>query len=349
MKDSKTQKIILIVILSVVVLMSVLGVIVYNIFSLPDGGFSVTGNIVDNDYNNILSGGYLVRTEDTLYFNYDKSDYKYGVIKIDADGAERIFWDGPEWLGTWDRTYRLRAYNGELLMCHKDILYCYSPETGTVKEFTDWNDFHINADYTLCNGSLVCCSHDSESNRAYILDDNNNVTDIADFVRSVYVVNDDIYYLKYSEDESVQEIRKYNISDKTDVRVCSLDGYLLVYNFIIENDYAVFCGSNDADEYSVYKVDLNTEEKCVELVRKGGIAKDTYDICTYNVYDGKVYVAAYSGLYSYDLESDECLMLYDKGVEECYIVDDQWIYFVKTDASLWRVEQDGKNLQHVYG
>lgn len=128
-KISKTKKIFLIITLSVVTFTILLGVILYNVFKDRNDGISVSGNIVDNVYNNTLSNGYLVRTGDTLYFNYDRNDYNYGVIKIDADGAEKMFWDGPEWSGTFDRTSYLREYNGKLLMYHKNMLYSYSPET----------------------------------------------------------------------------------------------------------------------------------------------------------------------------------------------------------------------------
>ena len=69
----------------------------------------------------------------------------------------------------------------------------------------------------------------------------------------------------------------------------------------------------------------------------------------FNCYEGKVYLASDSGLIMVDLESNAQQILYDGVTKECYILDDTWIYFVKGNRSLWRITQDGQNLEKVFG
>ncbi len=55
----------------------------------------ITGNEVDNNYNNYISGGKLCRIGDKLYFNYERNEWHYGLIEISSKGSKRLYWNGP--------------------------------------------------------------------------------------------------------------------------------------------------------------------------------------------------------------------------------------------------------------
>ena len=82
------------------------------------------------------------------------------------------------------------------------------------------------------------------------------------------------------------------------------------------------------------------------VIRNGSV----FSISSFNVYNGYVYVTTYDkGVERYDLITNEKIMLCEKNAESCYILDDKWVYLVDEEYNLYRVTQDGKELEKVFG
>lgn len=327
----------------------------YNGTFLPQSSALITGNVVDNDYNNLLAGGNLVRIGDKLYFNYHKNNYVYGLVEISSKGSQRIYWDGPKWFGYYIYNHPISRYNGELLMMLEYQVQVYSPDSGAFLayepmsalserhlRFQAYNDSVIYLDE---EGTSSLCISDADA--AEVLVDENVV--------AFYVSGDGLYYYQAENTATPGEFRKNNILDGTDVSMFRLEDISGVYHLMVEGDYLIFDGyqplSTDENNYSVYKIDLQHPDQGIKLVYTGGsdYSASTYDIRCWNVYDGTVYVALPGGLKSVDLSTGEEMWHCDISAEECYIVDDLWVYVVDADGHLWRVSQSGGTTEKVFG
>ena len=86
--NGKLLKTILLIAAGTVIFLVISVIMLYDGTFLPQSTATITGNVVDNDYNNLLAGGNLVRIDDKLYFNYYKNDYVYGLMEISSSGTE---------------------------------------------------------------------------------------------------------------------------------------------------------------------------------------------------------------------------------------------------------------------
>lgn len=325
---------------------------------LPQGSADITGNSIDNNYNNYLAGGNLVRINNKLYYIYLNNEISYGVIEISKDGSRRIFWEGV-YLSALNFLYRIRPYSGELIMGSSDneITY-YALDTNA---FEEYKPFKAIPEMTLCFqetdlGLVYESKVEPGCNGSLCLYDRNTMKVIVEEnVEAFYVDGNDIYYYIPNQLHDSGEIRKYCTVDKTDIAVCELNGYISLYSFMIENNYLIF-GARRVDDannpdYSIFKINLHSEDKEVEVLYRGddSVSDYQYDICGWNAYNGTIYVASHSGLSAFDVSTNERHDLYDRYVEDCYIVDDTWVYFVDRKAVLWRVPQSGGSAERVWG
>ena len=361
MITSKTKKAIVIAIVSIALLFGIFiaGYICIQSW-IPRGGAVIAGTIVDNDYNNYLSNGNLVRIGDTLYYNYVRSPFAYGLMEISESGSKRIYWEGLK-SGYYRVSFPLRQCDGQLLMAPDEQTLFYSRKTKKFELYTAPSPIE----------SLPICYQKSDDKIIYLVRDNPEspqnerrrillyqdgaITELAaaPAIYTFYMVGNDVYYLIQLDYEEF-EFRKYNLLDKTDISIRKLYCYTEVYNFIIEGDYLVFAGCNELQNYapySIFKFNLNSSDKTVETVQSGKPHASDYmfDITAFNAFNGHIYVASMFGLTAYDVVTNESQRLYDGYVEECYIVDDTWVYFVNDNAELWRIPQIGGTAEKVYG
>lgn len=318
----------------------------------PQNGVAISGNIVDNAYNNRLAGGNLVRIGDRLYFNYYKNTYIYGLMEISSDHAERIYWDGPKWFGSYVYNHTISQDSGQLIMVREDGVYAYS------KAFSAYMPLNtipnLGSFFQPVGEAVVYLSKDSAGAQCLYQDDTNNVLVTSDVV-AFYGVGEEVYYYKAANNATPGVFRKYNIANGTDLPVFDLEEHAGVLDFVIEGDYLLFSGwhrtAAGASEHSIYKIDLKYPDRGVETVCAGnndGIG-NIAEIRCWNVYNGKLYVALPSGLKAYTLVSGDEQALCDTSAEECYIVDDLWIYFVDAESNLWRIQQDGGTAEKIFG
>lgn len=118
---------------------------------------------------------------------------------------------------------------------------------------------------------MVYCSEFSESGKryAYVCEDEQTAVKIIDDIDTMYVSDEDIFYLSYESIDFIPVLHKYNMSDKTDEVIFTFDEYSNICDLMIEGDYAVFYGiHNDADEASVFKINLKAEKNMLNLYAK---------------------------------------------------------------------------------
>lgn len=352
----KKRRFVIIAVFILAFFLLIAGVFIQSI-RLPQCSADITGNIVDNDYNNILSGGNLVRINNKLYYNYTRSSLSYGLIEISKNGSRRIYWEGLK-TGSYHLEYPIRPHNGSLTMELEDGIKNYAADTNAFEEYMPFNTIpEISLCFQETDLGMVYESKVSPGVLGNLcVYDGSSVKVIAEEIYSFYADDCDIYYyVPTSPIGQSGEFRKYCMVDKTDVSVCELYNYSSVYTFVLERNYLLFKGRRNNDpnnpNYSVFKINLNNADKEVEFVCCGddSVSDYQYDIQCLNVYNGTIYVGSHFGLAAYDLSSNEKRELYGGLVEECYIVDDKWVYFVDGNASLWRVLQTGGNAELVFG
>ena len=326
---------------------------------LSQGPADITGNSVDNNYNNILAGGNLVRINDNLYYNYTRSDFSYGLMEISKDGSRRIYWEGIKF-GSYHLRYPIRMHNGALTMELENGIKHYVADSNAFEEYKPFNAIpEITLRFQETDlGMLYESKVEPGQFGNLCVYDGNSTKVIAEEIYSFYANGCDIYYyISTSPIGQSGEFRKYCMVDKTDVSICELNNYDCVFSFMLEKNYLIFKGVNlnegNDTELSVYKINLSNADKKPELVCRGNAivsyAYNQYDINSMNVYNGTIYVASCSGLTAFDVSSNDKRKLYNHYVEECYIVDDTWIYFIDKHARLLRIPQTGGNAELVYG
>ena len=348
-----------IIISVILVILFAVVIVAFSAFYLPRGGVEITGTVVDNDYNNYLSRGNLVRIGDKLYYNYVRTGLAYGLIEISESGSERVYWNGPQFM-LYRPTHDLRKVDDNLVMAYYDQILYFSPNTKELETYTPFSTIPgMTIEFQTVNEKLVYRSaSDLDDLEVNTLSDlciyNSGLKEIvaAANISAFYVVGNDVYYY-VSESYDIGEFRKYNLIDKTDISIRKNYRYSFVFDFMIEGDCLIFTAKNEIQDnanISVYKIDLNKPTQPLETIYAGKANADGYpDVRAYNVYNGTVYIATHSGLQAYDTATNECRTLYNRPVKECYIVDDLWVYFVNDNAELWRIPQIGGTAEKVYG
>ena len=324
-------------------------------FLFPQNAASITGNAVDNDYNNLLAGGNLVRIGDKLYFNYHKNNYVYGLVEISSEGSQRICWDGPKWFGSNIYNHPISRHNGALLMMPEFQVQFYSQSSGAFFAYEPLSALSERNLLFQAYNSFVIYLNEEGTSSLCISNTGDVEVLVEENVVAFYAVENEIYYYQAKDTATPGAFWKYNTVDNTDVSVYGLEDISSVYHLMIEEDYLVFDGSQQVPAagsiYSVYKIDLRHPDPGVEIVyaEDPDYSEVNYEIRCWNVYDDKVYIASPRGLKAFDLFTNEEMWHCDISAEECYIVDDLWVYVVDTDGRLWRVPQSGGTIENVFG
>lgn len=322
----------------------------------PKVEIAITGTPVDNSYNNYLACGQLVRIDDKIYYSYRSDVFSYGLIEITENGFRRLFWDGelPFLSLSLAISRSIHQYDGQLILeWHSQMKY-YSSVDGTFSENGALNIVQENSILFQETDRWLVYKPDTWDNFGmlkdlYIYEKESKELIIGPKVKWFYTVYDDVYY-SVRKDNYTTELRKYNITDKTDIPVCTINGYDFSF-FMVEDGWLIFSARlNDSTE-SVYKIDLNSSEKAVELIYAGNENvrhSHLFDILNWNVYNNTVYIATQSGLLAYNLVTGNSTLLYDKFVNSCAILDDTWVYFIDEKERLWRVAQSGTSTELVF-
>ena len=336
------------IVLTVLILISVYTVTAI-ITSSNTKGVEISGNYVDNDYNNVLSGRNLVRIGDTLYFTYIKSPTNYGLIKIDGNGVEKIYWEGAQPFNPIVTNFYIWKYNDKLVLKNADgLLQYYDSQSNSFKNYEQdqmpppaFNCKIGDKNFFIDLPECVLC-----------VDDGQKVTCTEINTSDIYPYEGYLYYTESIKSETSQKylLKKYDPATDSTSLVCDLSYSGHVLDIYIEDGYVIIGGYDTInDRYGLYKLSLENPERGVEELITGDYNRqtDTYN-GRINVYDGKVYVCSDKGLSSVSISDGSKTVLCNDNAMSCYIVDDYWVYFVGKDSSLRRVPQSGGKSEKVY-
>ena len=314
-------------------------------FLIPYGCVEVTGNEVDNDYNNFLAGGSLVRSGSYLYYSYNVTENKSGIIQIGQNGSKRIYWEGPYLIAPYQYAYKMRKHNDIILLGAEEIK-CLDGETRKFTLFSsDKFPENMNLNFYICNDLMVYGSDSPEGQDLTVLKD--EVLMKVQTVGNFCVTDTNVYYWEFDSAKDVSILHSINLFDREDSIIYSTTQYFNIEFFFVEGQYLIFEGIGQLDKKGyVCKIELNNFNN-IEKVLYSHSSKGL--ISQINVYKDIVYVSTNEGLITIDLSTEKVEKISEKCVMECYILDDTWVYFVGKNGTLWRVKQDGQDLEKVYG
>lgn len=321
---------------------------------LAEGTIQISGNKVDNDYNNFLDiGGNLVRIDDKLYYNYEKNGRQYGTIEISSAGSKRIFWMGANWLYP-EILPVIREYRGQLLMFYEDEPRVYSAEKGefivdeTLKAIPDFNEnffvgnsgiFYTQKAEYMADSPLYC--YDGQETFVVFSEDLDR--------KSLYPADDGIVFYSNTDDTVYKvlfdSLQVEEIASLTETETSHLlNG--ISFDYVMYN--MAFFAFFSEDMYNLCSCDLETLEK-KEIWTYSFKKEKPYFECAYKPYNNSVFIASEVGIYRSDLLTEQTEKLSDAYGCQCYIVDDTWLYYVGKEAELWRIPQAGGEPELVYG
>ena len=295
------------------------------------------GDYADNEYNNLIAGGNLLRINDEVYYNYENGD-KYSIIRFTRNTQETIFKDKSH-INPHPSLYEpLRSYDGKV------ITYFYSDQN--IKEYhkknNEWKKCSalnsvpdISLDYYNYNGDYIYSISENDE-RTLIRFSKNEKTVICDSIQSFTVNDDNVYFCESDKNNQKCYLKNYNISNKETSVLCDFP-YSNVTQMFAENRFVVICSD------SIYKFDINSGNNSLKKIEIDG---NDFNSC--NVYNNKLYIAMSKGIYSYDLTTDSSEKIISDFAYECYIVDDEHIFFVDRINNLWSVSLSDRKVKKIY-
>ena len=328
----------------------------------------VSGNYVDNRYNNMICGTTdLLRIKNKLYYNYNKNNFQYGTFQISEAGTNRIQWDGFHFVGSDLLNNPIYSFDDELFMHYRNNEQSY--KVGQYDSMS--NNFHFDASFEIpplqsylfqetADGILYSNRGMEKGVEYYALcewKNNESLVLINKDITSFYAVGDTTYYLLTYRTNKIEqtipganeysrEIRVFNRITHNDELLLTIDQYDF-YSFIVSNHTIIFKGfsslpiENDQYEYGILSINLN-EKRIVPIMLDESING-------FNVFQGVVYITTDDGIFSYNLENNVLQSLTKTGAKDCFILDDKWVYFTRKNCSLWRVSQTGGESVKVFG
>ena len=356
-------------------------------FGVPYAEVEVSGNEVENSVNNYLAGGNLARIGDKLFFNYAKNSGSYGLIEISSSGSKVIRGNEPK-LKSYGLRCALFEHNNLLLSRIPKSLnddgavgvHYYSEQE---EKFKQYDGFSFLGDNGLGdrgdlypqfaeNGAMIYgCGKEQTGNvinltvyHLAFLDSATEKFIVNAEVSEFFVSGNKVYYLTYVKDDEsgkiIDLLRVYDLDSQTDILLYEFEKDNNVSHLFVCDNHLV-CRVYDPGIIGerVLISDLNSDRiNFKEVISDENITSTAsyspysfrYDgIAGMNCYGHNVYIATAGGVYAYNVASGKLSKLCNVYAEECYIVDDYWVYFVGEESSLWRVAQDGSNVERIYG
>lgn len=354
----------------------------------PESKVEITGRVVDNRYNNYISGsssadgpGDLVRIGDKLYFNYQGNYATYGLYEISSEGARRIYWEGH---GPWDflaghgdsyYLYPIQEYGGALLMntilpkgvnhrvynadteqwdFEKGCLQTYSEENQSFGEASLFGGISDIKALHFQETSFGFVYESWEEGDLWVYSEAEGPKQIeTENVNAFYAVGEQAYYLTHNNPGDPYILRMYHFGEGTDTVIRQWTEYSGMSSIFIIDRNTVFFLARDAEKnvLSLYKLSLldpAQKETAIFTIDKDGSGPK--HLYSWNFWNGTVYICTEKGLIACDADTGAQRMLCDKPVFECDILDDTWVYFQELDSyALWRVPQSGGAAELVLG
>ncbi|MBR2634568.1 MAG: hypothetical protein IKD31_03200 [Clostridia bacterium] len=352
---TKKDKFLLVLLALWLLIVSAFGILAWNHLQYKyNTPIEISGNAIDNYYN-LYGRRDLFRIGDALYYDYyyDESSWLHGTIKITNQGAERIHWKGIELKG-WRVTNPILSYQNQLIMFfdrsdgfdyHPKVYNEESHSFEEVSSFPALNPSLCRSYYQQCEeGFYFLDGSTLDRDCSLILYQNGEYFTILEGISWFYVQDNTIFYTttdtdRHPEDDSPLHYTlywRYDMSSKKSTKIISLNRWADYDTFFYQNLLIL------RNSYAVYTVDLSNAEK--ENMKRIIESNDAA-----NLFNGVFYYSNENGVYRYCLEDGTTQLLCEREVISIYIFDDCWVYMQGRDGALWRIEQTGANLQHVYG
>ena len=316
----------------------VLGIGAYFVvFRFPNASINISSATVDNYYNNYIAGGNACRINNTIYYNYNKSRFNYGLAEITENGSKRIHWNGIHWLEAElpQLLSPIRMYENKLYLTDENKYYD-AAEQSFISDDTFHGDFR-QTEYGLVyadDENLIC--ENSAGKKQVLLKSYDKC----------YIANDALYY---TLPKRYDTIRKLDLKTGKDEKIAQISSEYMEFarSFFIEKNYVVFESdilNKDKGNYTsgcLFTLELGTDNRQPQLIKS--------EINGVNVYKNKVYFTSGNGLEVYDLQNKSVQTLCKNSAEKVYILDDGWVYFTDDNSALWRVSNDGAKSEKVFG
>ena len=333
-----------------------------------------------NTCSNVMCN--LARVGDKLYYNAANDFFKYGTYEITSDYTKRIYWKGPAITSECLDLNRVSNENIFSPYIHNDIVQYYDLNQKHYEEYLklpDTNNDNASLEELFVVGNELYFSY-SELYGGNVIGDTMVVYGFYNLYRQdeddtkliLSVDNLDFDYISDLRfyDEYIYFVAGKRTSDKEDA---STDLFLCKYNqnngkLVYKIPYApssdfveITCLSAVNDK--VYGTIVNRSDNGYETVYCADLKSGTINTLfksnagmVINSYKDKVFLSVENGkdkgIYSIDTSTDKTTKIFNDDIElnGLYIVDSKYLYFTDNAYfNLYRITQDGKNLEKVFG
>lgn len=310
---------------------------------VPQRGVEISGNPVNNDFNNMLAGGNLARVEDKLYYIYGETIYPpNGVICIDSNIARKITL--PKEINSLSSTFLHKIEDSLYLSNYReaDNIFELTKKRFEKVDFIGSDEIGLYK-YSILDTIIYCEEYPKVYGTSLNVYEGGETTCIeSDCVGGFYPYNGYVFYTWCPENGN-HEIRKYDVATKEKTIVYKANNsYLGNSIYIVEGFvFITLRPYGESEDLYLFDLDGNTEPQV--------IFQGDNKLFGLNVYDGQVYIAHRDdGIYVYNIGSRETTLIYEGDARRCYILDDKWIYFEDSYGGLWRITQHGQDLEKVF-
>lgn len=375
----KRKKIVIIITASLLsATLIIAGIGYFSLTSVPQHSVKIENESDNNSYMNTCSNVIcnLARVGDKLYYNAANDFFKYGTYEITSDYTKRIYWKGPaitsdcldldcvsddniyssniqnnviEYYDLNQNQYKdylrisnvNKEYPEKLFFKNDKLYYCYS-------KFTEDTDYF----YSIYNLYKL-----SQNSLQLVLSVDN--LDF-DYISEPRFYNEYIYFVagkklsNKKEDASANLfLCKYNPNNGKivyKIPYAPSSDFVKITCLSAVNDkiYGMIVNQSDNGYETVYCADLKNGTINTLFKSNAGMVINSYkDKVFLSVENGKD-----KGIYSIDTSTDKTTKIFNDDIElnGLYIVDSKYLYFTDNAYfNLYRITQDGKNLEKVFG
>lgn len=381
MKRKKSLKVITIAL--IFCFFAVAGVVYFSLTSVPQHNVKIENESDNNSYMNTCSNGIcnLARVGDKLYYNAANDFFKYGTYEITSDYIKRIYWKGPAITSDCldlnctsnDNIFSPYMQNGVIEYYdvnqkrYKEYLKSSDTDNTSQEVLFIVNDELYFSNFELYDGDVIGDTmvgyglynlYRQEENDTKLILSLDNLD--FDYISEPRFYDEYIYFVAGKKLSNKKEDASANLF------LCkySLNNGKIVYKipYVPSSDFVkITCLSAVNDK--IYGMIVNQSDNGYETVYCADLKNGTINTLfksnagmVINSYKDKVFLSVENGkdkgIYSIDTSTDKTTKIFNDDIElnGLYIVDSKYLYFTDNAYfNLYRITQDGKNLEKVFG
>lgn len=290
--------------------------------------------MIDNNYDNLLSGGHITFFDSKLYICHSKDGLLFDSLYcVDDSGvklisrmnnSEALFAEAPRLFNDNHKLYGVDFFEQKIVKYDDSI-----------NKFVDSEyDIKPNSAIPYLSDDLkVWCSGVNELSYQYKNDKPITVSDVFLF----YVRDKLIYYQDYYGRLLMLDCTE---SKSTGQLISSLSQEHCSDKMIIVDNYCYY-NSDDGNDSS-YK----TGFYCYSLKNNRDLLLSNNTMCSMVSYQNKIY--ATDGDCIYVIEGEKFTKIGNISAQEIYIVDEEWIYLYNYGNEFYRIlREDSSKIEHI--